>query len=300
MLSIETRGLCHRYRKSDPGIERLDLEVPEGSIYGFLGPNGAGKSTVLRLLIGLLKKQRGSVSIFGKSFDTHRIAILRRIGSLIETPSLYDHLTAHENLALPARIYGVPGAWIDDALGLVGLAGTKRKLVAQFSLGMKQRLGIAMALLHRPELLVLDEPTNGLDPNGTVEMRGLIQRLHRERGITILVSSHVLAEMEKLVTDVGILVDGRLRFQGTLQALRAQFGVGGTVALRTADDARAFDVLGATLPACIRDARGIVLPAMGDGDIAAINRHLVEHGVAVFSIAREEHDLEAIFMDLVA
>lgn len=300
MLSIETQSLSHRYPHGEAGLHEIDLQVPEGAIYGFLGPNGAGKSTLLRVLLGLIRRQRGCVSIFGEPFDAHRIAILRRIGALIEMPSLYEHLTAVENLAVLREIHRVPRAWIDDALRLVGLGDTGSKKVAQFSLGMKQRLGIAAAVLHRPALLVLDEPTNGLDPNGTIEMRALLKRLHDERGTTILISSHVLAEIEKLVTHIGILVTGRLRFQGTLDALRRSHGQDSVVALRTDDDARAFDILAADVPAARRHADGIALPALPPEHLAGINRRLVECGIGVHALGASGRDLETIFMEFVA
>jgi ABC-2 type transport system ATP-binding protein len=296
---LETCGLSYRHSRGGAALHDIDLAVPEGAIYGFLGPNGAGKSTVLRLILGLLRLQGGSVSIFGRRFDTDRIAILRNIGSLIEMPSPYDHLTARENLALHAAVRGVPHAWVDDTLRLVGLGDTASKRVAQFSLGMKQRLGIAIAVLHRPRLLVLDEPTNGLDPNGTIEMRELLQRLHRTRETTILVSSHVLAEIERLVTHVGVLANGRLRFQGTLDALRAAHGAAPCVALRTDDDARALELL-ADEAVALRAGDGIALPPMSHDAIARINRRLVERGIGVFELRRRERDLESIFMELVA
>ena len=210
MLCLETIDLCHRYPAGETVLHDIALAVPQGSIYGFLGPNGAGKTTTLRLLLGLIRQQRGRISIFGKDLARHRIAILRQVGSLIETPSLYEHLTAAENLALLQRIHRVPTARIAQVLERVGLGATRDKRAGQFSLGMKQRLGIAAALLHRPALLILDEPTNGLDPNGIIEIRDLLTALNREEGTTVLVSSHLLAEVERLASHVGIVHRGRL------------------------------------------------------------------------------------------
>jgi len=298
MHCLETDALGHRYPSGEAVLDDIHLRVPEGSIYGFLGPNGAGKTTTLRLLLGLLRKQQGTISIFGKRLDAHRIEILRNIGSLIESPSLYDHLTASENLALLRTIYRVPKAWIGDALQRVGLSGTGRKKVGQFSLGMKQRLSLAVALLHRPGLLILDEPTNGLDPNGIVEMRELLTRLNREHGTTIVVSSHLLPEIEKLATHVGIIHKGRMKFQGTLDALR-HTRADAAVTLSTNDDRRALQLLSAEVP----DARcadgGIVLPAMSNERIAHVNRRLVEQGVGVHGLGVARTDLEAIFMGMV-
>ncbi len=299
MLSIETHGLSHSYPNSASGLKDIDLAVPQGSIYGFLGPNGAGKSTLLRVLLGLIRRQRGSVSLLGKPFDTQRIAILREVGSLIETPSLYEHLTARENLALLREIYRVPQTWISDTLHLVGLADSADKRVGQFSLGMKQRLGIAIAVLHRPALLILDEPTNGLDPNGTIEMRELLKKLHRERETTILVSSHVLAEMERLITHVGILAGGRLRFQGTLDALRGAEDARCCVTLRTDDDEHAIATIIEEQPNARRHAHGITLPALAHEQMARLNRRLVERGIGVYELGRRERDLEALFMEYI-
>jgi len=197
----------------------MDLRVPVGSIFGFLGPNGAGKTTTLRLILGLLKKQAGEICIFGKPFASHRIAILSRVGSLIESPSIYSQLTATENLRVLQKVYRCPEDRIGQVLQLTGLGDTGKKKAGKFSLGMKQRLGIAIALLNDPVLLILDEPTNGLDPEGIVEMRELFLGLHA-RGATILLSSHLLGEMEKLITHAGIIHKGQLLFQGTLGELR--------------------------------------------------------------------------------
>ncbi|HXB07507.1 MAG TPA: ATP-binding cassette domain-containing protein [Puia sp.] len=216
---LETTGLSHLYSGGDPVLSGIDLRVPEGSIFGFLGPNGAGKTTTLRLVLGLLKKQQGEIRIFGKPFAENRVAILSKLGSLIETPSVYSHLTAVENLRVLQKVYRCPQDRIHQVLALTGLADTGKKRAGRFSLGMKQRLGIAIALLNDPRLLILDEPTNGLDPEGIVEIRDLFLRLHA-RGVTVLLSSHQLGEMEKLITHAAIIHKGRLLFQGTLAALR--------------------------------------------------------------------------------
>ncbi|TDR41982.1 ABC-2 type transport system ATP-binding protein [Tahibacter aquaticus] len=299
MLCLETTDLCHRYSAGEAVLHDIALAVPHASIYGFLGPNGAGKTTTLRLLLGLIRKQRGTISIFGRHLDEHRVEILRQVGSLIETPSLYEHLTAAENLALLQRIHRVPAARIAEVLERVGLAATRDKRAGQFSLGMKQRLGIAAAMLHRPALLILDEPTNGLDPNGIIEMRDLLIALNREEGTTVLVSSHLLAEVERLVSHVGIVHRGRLLFQGTLDALRRESQSAAHVSLHTADDGHALRLLAdAGVPARCGSA-GLVLPAMPPPHIAAINRRLVEQGVEVYAIGAQGGDLESIFMNLI-
>jgi len=159
MYTIETHDLTHRFQRGETALRNINLQVPAGSIYGFLGPNGAGKTTTLRLILGLLLHQEGTISVFGKAFGPHRVGILKNIGSLIESPSLYSHLTAVDNLRIFQKIYGCPEQRIDEVLHLVGLTGTKNKKAGRFSLGMKQRLGIAIALLNDPALLILDEPT---------------------------------------------------------------------------------------------------------------------------------------------
>lgn len=217
---IETKGLCKTYG-SHTAVDHLDLMVPEGSVYGFIGPNGAGKSTTMKMLLGLIHPTGGSVRLLGQRMDDrNRLSILRRTGSLIESPAGYAHLTAQENLQIVADLKQVPRNDIDRVLEIVHLREYRRRKVGQYSLGMRQRLGIAQALLGSPELLVLDEPTNGLDPAGIQEMRSLIAEMPRTCGATVLISSHLLSELEMIVDQVGIINDGRLLFQGPLDQLR--------------------------------------------------------------------------------
>jgi ABC-type multidrug transport system ATPase subunit len=299
MYCLETTSLVHRYPGDETVLNGINLQVVEGSIYGFLGPNGAGKTTTLRLILGLLKRQQGSISVFGKPFETHRIEILRNVGSLIESPSLYDHLTATENLALLQTIYRCPKRRIQEVLNLVGLPQTGGKKTGRFSLGMKQRLSIAVALLHNPALLILDEPTNGLDPNGIIEIREVLQTLNRQRGTTIIISSHLLAEIDKLVTHLGIISRGRLVFQGELEELKHKQQQISSVALSVSDIAKAWKMVEAIHPlASIRNGK-IVLPATSSEAIASLNRQLVLDGVDVCEIDVVRNDLEAIFMNLV-
>ncbi len=216
---LETTNLSHHWNARTPVLKDINLRVPKDSIYGFLGPNGAGKTTTLKLILGLLQKQQGEILVFGQNWEAHRIEILHRIGSLIECPSLYAQLTAGENLRVLQRVYRCPKSRIDQVLALTGLTDTGSKKAGKFSFGMKQRLAIAIALLNDPTLLILDEPTNGLDPEGIIEMRELLKTLNK-RGVTILLSSHLLGEMEKLITHTGIIHKGQLLFQGTLVELR--------------------------------------------------------------------------------
>ncbi len=295
---LETTGLRHCYGE-DVVLRGITLQVPQGGIYGFLGPNGAGKTTTLRLLLGLLRTQQGKISIFGKALQTHRIEILRQVGSLIESPSLYDHLTARENLLIWQKIHQCPKVRIEEVLRLVGLSGTGTKKISQFSLGMKQRLGIAVALLHSPSLLILDEPTNGLDPNGMLEIRKLLTTLNRDAGITIVISSHLLAEIDKLATHLGIIHHGRLVFQGTMDEMRGQQRQVLSVCFDTDDVERAFEVIARQVPTATRENGNIVLPPLSRAQIARVNRALVEGGLDVYEIRAKRHDLETIFMELI-
>ncbi|WP_439130629.1 ABC transporter ATP-binding protein [Polaribacter sp.] len=217
---IETEELDFSYSKSNKDIEKLNLQVPKGSIYGFLGPNGSGKSTTIRLLLGLLKKDSGNISLFENSFKENKIESLSKIGALIENPSLYEHLSAIDNLKIAANYKSINKSKIEEVLNIVKLTHAKHKKVKKYSLGMKQRLGIAIALLSNPEILILDEPTNGLDPKGIIEMRALIKSLNKEYGTTIFISSHLLSEIEKTCSHVGILNGGKMLFQNTVKALQ--------------------------------------------------------------------------------
>lgn len=300
MYSIETIGLSHSFARGDTALDRIDLQVMESSIFGFLGPNGAGKTTTLKLILGLLRRQTGAIKVLGRSFDQHRLEILRRVGSLIESPSLYEHLSARENLSIWQRIYQCPTKRIDEVLELVGLAHTGRKRAGKFSLGMKQRLSIAVALLHDPELLILDEPSNGLDPNGMLELRELLVTLNRTHGTTIVISSHLLSEVERLVTHIGIIDHGNLVFQGPLSELVQKQQRSSYVTIQTDDDARAGEILSARGVVLANTLDGIRLPVLAPSEIASLNRHLVEGGVGVYEIRTVKSDLETIFFELIA
>ena len=216
---ITTEQLTKKY-KNFISVNNVSLHIRKGSIYGFLGPNGAGKSTTMKMLLGLTAPTKGSFTIDGRHFPEDRLAILKEIGSFIESPSFYANLTGRENLDIIRRILGLPEDTVDDALELVGLEEFGNRLAKKYSLGMKQRLGLAGALLGRPPILVLDEPTNGLDPSGIHEIRNLIKSLPSLYNCTIMISSHMLSEMELMADDIGILNHGRLLFEGSLDDLR--------------------------------------------------------------------------------
>jgi lantibiotic transport system ATP-binding protein len=298
VLAIETRDLTHRF-SNDTVLRQVNLQVSTGTIYGFLGPNGAGKTTTLRLVLGLLRQQTGVIEIFGQPLHRDRIEILRRIGSSIESPSIYGHLTARENLDVWRRVFGCKTSRIADVLALVGLADTGRKRADQFSLGMKQRLSIAVALLHEPSMLILDEPTNGLDPHGILEVRDLLMRLNRERGMTVLVSSHILSEIEKLVTDVGIIHRGGLVFQGTLATLVARSEQSSFTAISTADNARAVDVIAAAGGVARVEGTRILVRPLPVAEIGRLVTRLVMGGIPVHEVTTVRKDLEKIFLELI-
>ncbi len=216
---ITTKHLTKKY-KNFVSVNHVSLHIRKGSIYGFLGPNGAGKSTTMKMLLGLTAPTKGSFSIDGKHFPEDRMDILKEIGSFIEAPSFYANLTGRENLDVIRRILGLPKESVEDALQLVGLAEFGDRLAKKYSLGMKQRLGLAGALLGRPPILILDEPTNGLDPSGIHEIRELVKSLPGLYDCTILISSHMLSEIELMADDIGILNHGRLLFEGSLDELR--------------------------------------------------------------------------------
>lgn len=216
---ITTEQLTKKY-KFFVAVGDISLHIRKGSIYGFLGPNGAGKSTTMKMLLGLTTPTKGSFTIDGKQFPADRISILKEVGSFIESPSFYANLTGRENLDIIRRILGLPQSAVEDALELVGLTEFGNRLAKKYSLGMKQRLGLAGALLGRPPILILDEPTNGLDPAGIHEIRNLIKSLPELYDCTILISSHMLSEIELMADDIGILNHGRMLFEGSLDDLR--------------------------------------------------------------------------------
>jgi ABC-2 type transport system ATP-binding protein len=271
--------------------------VERGSIYGFLGPNGSGKTTTLSLLLGLLNNQKGNIEIFGQPLHSNREAILRKTGSLIETPSLYGHLTARENLEVYRNTYRATKARVDEVLEIVGLTNSGKKVVKKFSLGMKQRLAIALALLPNPELLILDEPTNGLDPAGIIELRALVKELNKEHGMTILISSHLLTEVEKMVSHVGIIYKGKMLFQGPLHELQQYQQQGLRLMIKTSDNDAAIKLLQEYLP--VKEGDCISIPLRDKKQAASVQRILLINNLEVYLLQPKENDLEQLFIDLI-
>ena len=275
MNIIETRDLCKQYGDA-LRVAHLNLNVPEGSIYGFLGPNGAGKSTTLKMILGLVHPTAGDIQVLGQPMDhAHRLTVLQQVGSLIENPSYYGHLTGEENLRIVQTLRGAPEKDIQEVLQIVRLDGQKDKQVAHYSLGMKQRLGLAAALLGYPKLLILDEPTNGLDPAGIQEMRELICSLPRRFGMTVVVSSHLLTEIDQMADHVAVIREGELVFQDTLAALHGRSRH--HLALRTTNDAFAQTLLQET---------------------AQLTRFLAEQRLGVIRLEERQKSLEDIFLEL--
>jgi len=294
---IETQNLSFGYSKSMT-IEGINLKIEKGSIYGLLGPNGAGKTTTIRLLLGLLQPMDGDIKLFGMSLTNKSLEILKNVGAMIETPSLYEHLSAWDNLEITRRIHKAPRKRIDDVLEIVKLQSASRTRVKNYSLGMKQRLGLALSLISKPQLLILDEPTNGLDPHGIIETRELLSRLTNDFGISVLISSHLLSEVEKLVTHIGILTNGKLAFQGTMQELLALKHQQGILRIQTNDNQSAAMVLKDQLNISSKIAEYMEVNFNNKGEIAKIAKALINKGLDVYELHVINTDLEQIFLDI--
>lgn len=305
--TIETTSLTRRFGDV-LAVDQVGLRVPRHGIYAFLGPNGAGKTTTIRMLLGLIRPDEGEVHLFGRPLAKNRRELLRRVGALVETPSLYDHLSGRDNLEITRRLLGKDRRHIDRVLDIVGLSADAHRRAAGYSLGMRQRLGLALALLGEPELLVLDEPTNGLDPAGIQEMRGLITSLAREHGATVFLSSHLLSEVEVMADHLGIVRGGRLSFQGTLAELQSQRQ--GYLAVKLgrpegADAPTAADLL-ATAGFRVQSESGDRLevtpingsPALDPAAISDLNALLVGQGFRVHHLSLRQPSLESLFLHL--
>ncbi|MGW5875282.1 ABC transporter ATP-binding protein [Nocardiopsis terrae] len=290
---ITTHGLNKKYGNRAV-VENLDLHVPEGCVYGFLGPNGSGKSTTMKMLLSLVRPTGGEIHVMGRPMRrSTRRELLGRIGSLIETPPGYGHLTGRENMRLVQRLLGLAEEQAMRAVRTVRLQAHLDRRVRDYSLGMKQRLGIAMALAREPRILILDEPTNGLDPAGIDEIRGLLTRL-ADDGVTVMVSSHLLGEIDRTATVLGILGNGRMLFQGTREQLFARSTP--DVLIDTTDPGRALDLTARWGSA--PDGTAVRLPGLDDGATAHVVSHLVREHVDIHGVRRDTQSLEDVFMDL--
>lgn len=296
---IKTTQLTKIYG-TQKAVDNLDMNVRQGQIYGFLGQNGAGKTTTIRMLLGLIKPTHGEIELFGESLHKNQKEILRRIGSIVEFSGFYENLTARENLSINAKLMGVHKKnAMDEALEIVGLHQETKKLVGSYSLGMKQRLGIARAILHHPELLILDEPTNGLDPVGIKEIRRLIKSLAEERKITILVSSHILSEVEQLADQIGVVHQGRLLEEISFEELRKRNRK--YLEFQVSDDNKAAMLLEKHFGITdyeVHDER-VIRVYSHIGEQGKLNRMLVEHGIEVTKMTMSVDRLEDYFIKLI-
>lgn len=296
---IKTTHLTKAYGMQK-AVDNLNMTVEQGQIYGFLGQNGAGKTTTIRMLLGLIRPTQGQIEIFGENLLSKQKEILRRVGSIVEFSGFYENLTARENLLINAKLMGVHKKnAIEEALDIAGLQNEPAKLVGKYSLGMKQRLGIARAILHHPELLILDEPTNGLDPIGIKEIRKLIKSLAEERKITILISSHILTEVEQLADHIGIVHQGKLLEEISFAELRRRNRK--FLEFQVSSDNKAamlleqhFDIFDYE----VHD-EGIIRVYSHIGQQGMINKMLVEHDIEVSRIAMSEDGLEDYFIKLI-
>ena len=276
-------------------VQELDIRIKEGDIYGFLGPNGAGKSTTMKMLLGLVKPTSGTIEIMGKPFnEKNRRDILASVGSLIESPSYYGHLTGRENMEIIRRLLDLPKKNIEEAVHIVRMENQMEKKVKNYSLGMKQRLGIAMALARFPKLLILDEPTNGLDPAGIEEMRELIKMLPKQYGMTVMISSHILSGIDQMATVVGIINQGCLIFQERMSVLDMQREP--QIILRTSDNNHAFQLLKKANPQ--RTTDGLQIGALTDEQTGAVVQCLCSNGISVYRVEEHRESLEDIFLNL--
>lgn len=294
---IRTDSLNFNYSKHRKVLDNVSLHIPKGSIYGFLGPNGAGKSTTMRLLTGILPEQGNHIKIFDRPLQEQLPHVFKRVGSLVESPALYLHLSGYNNLKYIAKLHDIPESRINEVLELVDLQRDAKRKAKQYSLGMKQRLAIAMALLNEPELLLLDEPVNGLDPNGMQEIRRLLIKLNREKGITIFVSSHLLAEIERMCTHVGIISHGKLRFEGTIEELAKKSG-NCQVQVTLKDAGKWHETLANEYTSSVESPTQLVLEMQNREAIPDFTRKMVNMGADIYEIKILD-GLEEWFMALV-
>lgn len=293
---ITTNNLSKRY-KDVYSVRDVDLKIPKNTIYGFLGPNGAGKSTTLKMILGLAKPTKGEITVFGKEAnDKNRLDILKNVGSLIESPSYYGHLTGEENLKIIQTLRNVPEKNINKVLEIVRLSNEKNKKVKNYSLGMKQRLGLAAALINFPKILILDEPTNGLDPAGIQEMRHLICSLPKKYDMTVIISSHILSEIDQMANTLGIINHGELIFQDNLEILHEKSK--SKIAIKTLDNKNARIILNNEGIQCHAESEYLLLSKTDDDFIVRCNKLFYKNGIIPIRIEEREKSLEDIFLEL--
>lgn len=302
--AVSTRSLSKVYKETSV-VSGVNLDVPKGSVYGFLGPNGAGKTTTMKMILGLVRPTQGSINVLGTPMsEKNRINVLKSVGSLIESPSYYGNLTAYENLDIIRQLRELPPTSITEALNLVRLDPKSTKRVKHFSLGMKQRLGIAAALLGKPQVLLLDEPTNGLDPAGIQEIREVIKTLPQAFGMTVLVSSHLLSEIDQMADYVGIISHGTMRFDGSLENLHAK--AQSWITLKTTDNAQAFHLLKNEFSGSqvqISDSPNesgsdLILQTVDDSSVLHATHTLSSNDIGLLRVEEHHENLESIFLEM--
>jgi len=294
---IETANLAFGFSNKKSILKNINLKVERGSIYGFLGPNGAGKTTTIRLLLGLLRDQNNSISLFDKNLLHNRIESLSKIGALIEQPSLYEHLTGYDNLEITRQLRKISKEKIDDVLQTVRLSEAAHKKVKAYSLGMKQRLGIALALLAEPELLILDEPVNGLDPSGMMEMRELLKMINKKYNTTIFLSSHLISEVEKIVTHVGIINMGEMLFQGTIDDLYNVQKKELKVHIQVDNAGTAIKLLKTSYSVVVSES-GLEIIIQSKEEVNDIIHLLMANNIKIYEALIESKNLEQLFLDM--
>ena len=296
-LVIKTENLSFSYSKKKKALKNVNLNVPKGAIYGFLGPNGAGKSTTMQLLTGILSNSEQNISVFGKELYSQIPNIFSKIGALVESPSLYLHLTGIDNLRCITKLKEISEDKIPEVLELVGLSENGKEKVKQYSLGMKQRLAIAMTLLGEPELLLLDEPVNGLDPTGMTEVRELLVKLNKEKGITIFISSHLLAEIEKMCTHIGIIHKGEIQFEGTMEELSSR-AENCNVLVETIDLESHIETIQKEYPsATVESGSQFKIPLKSKEEIPVFSKFMINHNIPLYEL-RIVEGLEEWFLSL--
>lgn len=293
---IHIEHLSFGYSSRELIIKDLNLNVQEGAIYGFLGANGAGKTTTLKMILSLINSYDGNISVFGKNIKSEYPQFLKQIGSLIENPSFYGHLSATDNLKIWSKYYQADQNRIPEVLEMLDLSNASNKKTEHFSTGMKQRLGLATALLHDPQLLILDEPTNGLDPMGIIELRKVLKRLKQE-GKTIVLSSHILSEVEKMVTHLGILKEGAIVFEGSIDELHARRDSNIELSLEVDDSKVAIDFIDARIKKVV-SGNTIIVQVDNKEQIPQLINKLNDQGIKIYEVKRSNQSLESMFLSI--
>ena len=297
---INIQNLDFSYQKGEKIIHDLSFEVPRNSLFGFLGANGSGKTTVIRLMLKLCKPSAGEVFIQNKKISSTTKGLYKNIGTLIEEPTFYGHLSAYDNLKLLANFYDVDKNRMEEVLDLVGLLGAKDKKTNKYSLGMKQRLGIAISILHDPEILILDEPLNGLDPKGIAEIRNLFLKFHQEDKKTIFISSHLLNEIENTCNHVCIIEKGKKLFTGKIEQLKSQLTKGETYTIKCKGAESAKNILKARLDldSFLVDSSTLTVEVNSKDEIPILIKVLVNDDIKLFEVSRNESNLESLYLQL--